>query len=435
MVDYSTVPPEIPQKPAGKAKTFKCPNCGGSITVKALGHSISAVCAYCSSVIDVANENFRILSTANERTRPTLLTIGSKGRLAGILWEIIGYMEKTDGASIYLWDEYLLYNPYQGFRFLAQANGHWSLFKVLKKSVSTSDYPSEIKFEGRSYLRFQNGLTKVSYVKGEFYWRVRKDEESYVTDYVAPPYILSVAKNDEEINVALGEYIDPKTIENAFVLASVMPERIGVGPHQAGRYTAESIAKAWYVFAVAFALATAIQILSAFTAHSTVLLENSFEIESANKNQTVSTEQFNMPKQANLEISSYASLDNDWLELDLELVNGKDDTVKQTKQALEFYSGFDYDGYWKEGDLDRDSVFSAVPAGDYRLLIDVDWGANYITKPMTFYIKVKRDVSNWSNYGFTLLLMLIFPAFMTVRYYQVESARWSESDFSKFTWQ
>lgn len=435
MVDFSTVPPEIPRKPAGKAKTFKCPNCGGSITVKALGHSISAVCAYCSSVVDVANENLRILSTANERTRPTLLTIGSKGRLAGIFWEIIGYMEKTDESDIYRWDEYLLYNPYQGFRFLVQTNGHWSLFKVLKKSVATSDYTSEIKFDGRLYQCFQKGLTKVAYVKGEFYWRVRKDEESFVTDYVAPPYMLSVAQNDEEINVALGEYIEPKAIENAFVLTYEIPERIGVGPNQAGHYNTEYVAKIWYTFAVALVLATFIQILSAFTAHSTVLLENSFEIESANKNQTVSTEKFNVPRQSNLEISSYARLDNDWLELGLELVNDKDNTVKQTKQALEFYSGFDYDGYWKEGDLDRDSVFSAVPPGDYRLLIDADWGANYLKKPMAFYIKVKRDVSNWSNYGFTLLLMLIFPAFITVRYYQIESARWSESDFSKFTWQ
>jgi hypothetical protein len=79
---------------------------------------------YCSSVIDVTNENYRIFKTANERTCPTLLTIGSRGRLAGILWEVIGYMDKTDNTCFYRWEEYLLYNQYQGFRFLIQAKGH-----------------------------------------------------------------------------------------------------------------------------------------------------------------------------------------------------------------------------------------------------------------------------------------------------------------------
>ncbi len=421
-----------PVRPAGKPKTFSCPNCGGSVTVKAAGHSISAVCGYCSSMIDVANENFRILSVANERTRTTLLTIGSKGRLAGIMWEVAGYMEKSDETGVYRWDEYLLYNPYQGFRFLVQSKGHWSLFKVLKKSVAQpSGFSGAFKFEGRKYERFQKGVTKVLYVKGEFYWRVRKDEESYVIDYVAPPYMLSVAKNDEEINTALGEYIEPKAVEKAFVLTTRMPERIGVGPNQPGRYHSEYVARVWYTFAVAFILAAFIQIMSALTAHNAVIFESSYEIDAAGKNQTVSTESFYLPRQSNVEISSYAKLDNEWLELDLALIDGKDDTVKESKQALEFYSGMDYDGYyWKEGDSDKDSVFSAVPEGDYRLLIDTDSGAYYKRQPVTFHIQIKRNVSNWSNYGFTLLLLILYPAFVTFRHTQIESARWSESDFS-----
>lgn len=436
MSDFSTIPPEIPKKRTGKARTFSCPNCGGSVTVKAVGLSISAVCAYCSSVIDIANDNFRILATANERTRPTALTIGSKGALNGILWEIVGYMEKSDSSEFYRWDEYLLYNPYQGFRFLVQSQGHWSLYKVLKKSVAEPNSLSgDFKFEGRKYECFQKGATKVLYVKGEFYWRVRKGEESYVTDYIAPPFMLSIDQGDEDINLALGEYIEPKAIEKAFVLTAPMPERIGVGPNQPGRYQAEHVAKVWFSFAVAFAFATFIQIMSAFTAHSKVVYENSYELDADSKNKTISTELFNLPRQSNVEISNYASLDNEWLELDMALVNAKDETIKETKQALEYYSGMDYDGYyWKEGDADKDSVFSAVPEGDYRVLIDADFDAYYKRRPVVFRIKIKRDVSNWSNYGFTLLLLILYPAYVTFRHTHLESARWSKSDYSYFNW-
>ena len=74
----------------------------------------------------MTNENYGIVAKANERIRATLLEIGTRGRLQGIDWEVVGYMEKTDGSGAYSWEEYLLYNPYHGFRFLVQASGHWN---------------------------------------------------------------------------------------------------------------------------------------------------------------------------------------------------------------------------------------------------------------------------------------------------------------------
>ena len=418
------------EKPAGKAKTFSCPNCGGSIAVKAVGHSISAVCMYCSSVIDVTNENYRILKTANERTRPTLLTIGSRGRLAGILWEVIGYMEKTDNTGFYRWEEYLLYNPYQGFRFLVQTKGHWSLFKILKKSITELALSREITIDGIKYWRFQNGWTKVAYVKGEFYWRAQEGERSLVTDYVAPPYLLSISHNDQEINAALGEYIEAETIEKAFVLSSRMPYQSGVATNQPNPYPAEKVIRIWLTTAASFLLATLIQIVTAFSAANATVYESRIDIPAAEKNQTFSTESFSLPKQSNLQVATQAWINDDWLELDLALVNEQENTVKEAKQALEYYSGVDYEGYqWSEGEQNTKTLFAAVPKGIYRLLIDADTNVFQTGLPITFYLHVKRDVTNWSNYAITLLLLLIYPGYVTFRYKYIESSRWSESDF------
>lgn len=429
MTDFSTIPPEIPKKRTGKPLTFSCPNCAGSVTVKAVGHSISAVCAYCSSVIDIANENFRILSTANERTRPTLLTIGSKGALAGILWEIVGYMEKKDASGYYPWDEYLLYNPYHGFRFLVQSQGHWSLFKILKRSISHPGISGEIKLDGIKYRRFQKGHTKVSYVKGEFYWRVRKGEESYVTDYIAPPFTLSIDQGDSDINAALGEYIEPKKIAKAFVLSKAMPVRHSVGANQPGPFTKDQLGKVWFTAIIAFAIATFIQIASSLAAPKTTVFESRFDIEPENKTQTLSTESFSIPRLSNMMVSSYTHLSNDWLELEYELINSQGESIKETKQALEYYSGYDEGYYWTEGNSYEDSLFSAVPAGEYRLLIDADSGMFQKNQPVTFNVQVKRGVSSWSNYGFTVLLLILYPCYVTFRYRYFESSRWAESDF------
>ncbi len=411
----------------GKPKTFSCPNCAGSVTIHAVGHSVSAICAYCSSVIDVSNENLKILQTAHTRIRPTLLTLGKKGVLKGIHWEIIGYMEKSNLTGYFRWDEYLLYNPYHGFRFLMQNNGHWTLFKVLKKAINETGDSSEIKLDGKKYKRFEQTHTKVAYVKGEFYWRARTDEESVVTDYIAPPYMLSISQNDEEINIALGEYIDAKTIETAFALTETMPHRSGIAPNQLGRFTWDEVANLWFTAIIGIMLAFVIQLITSASADNATVYSTHFDITPAEKSQTLSTESFTLPKKSNLLITSNSPLKDEWLELNLALVNEQDDTVLEATQAIEFYTGMDYDGYWSEGNQATDSLFSAVPKGKYKLLIDADSGAFPKNNTVTFNISIKRDVSSWSNFWLTFLMLLIYPIIAACWYRYTEYRRWSDS--------
>jgi hypothetical protein len=427
MAAHADNPYTRPKQP-GRPKIFNCPNCAGTVTVKALGHSIIAVCAYCSSVIDVANENLRVLTTAQQKTRPTLLAIGSKGRLLGILWEVIGYMEKTDETSYYRWDEYLLYNPYHGFRFLTQSRGHWSLFKVLKRSFTDTRFTNEIHLDGQKYELFLKGWAKVVYVKGEFYWRVKKDESTRVTDYISPPYLLSIDQNDDEINVAVGEYLKADAVAKAFNVAEKLPYRSGVAANQPGPFPKNHVSKIWLTTLMAFVLATVLQMVYAFSTKSTYLYSNTWEIAAIDKDKTISTDAFILPKRSNLLINSTSPLNNDWLELDITLVNEQDEEIQSVKQAIEFYSGNDYDGYWSEGSTKADTLFSAIPKGTYRLLIDADAGALQNGIPVNFSIAIKRNIANWSNYGFTLMLLLLYPCYVTLRHKYFENLRWSESD-------
>jgi hypothetical protein len=165
------------------------------------------------------------------------------------------------------------------------------------------------------------------------------------------------------------------------------------------------------------------------SAANNTVFESSFEVEPTQKGQALSSERFDIPQPSNIQVSSHARLNNNWLELDLALVNAQDETIKETKQALEFYSGSDYDGYWTEGDLDKESLFSAVPKGEYRLLVDADSDVFQLQKPVSFNIQVKRDVAIWSNFWITVLLLVIYPCYVSFRHRLFESARWAESDF------
>ncbi|MEJ7605177.1 MAG: hypothetical protein WKF37_02675, partial [Bryobacteraceae bacterium] len=62
-----------------------------------------------------------------ERFHP-VIPLGTRGNLQGTRYEAIGFQMRgieVDGIQ-YLWSEYLLFNPYQGYRYLTEYQGHWN---------------------------------------------------------------------------------------------------------------------------------------------------------------------------------------------------------------------------------------------------------------------------------------------------------------------
>src|SRR4051812_13672343 len=78
-------------------KVFACPNCGASVTIRAVGLSVSAVCPSCKSLSAVGDSNLTIIqkAKANVKIEP-LIPIGVKGRLRGEVYQVIGYMVRFD---------------------------------------------------------------------------------------------------------------------------------------------------------------------------------------------------------------------------------------------------------------------------------------------------------------------------------------------------
>ena len=57
------------------------------------------------------------------------IPIGTRGKLYGTTWEVIGFMQRCDNSEVYYWKEYLLYNPTKRFRWLMEFDGHWNFIK------------------------------------------------------------------------------------------------------------------------------------------------------------------------------------------------------------------------------------------------------------------------------------------------------------------
>ena len=383
---------------SGSVKTFSCPNCGGSVAIRAAGISITAVCQNCASVIDVANENFKIIDNAKHKLRDTTIAIGARATLFEVEWEVIGYVIRQTGGAFYgySWEEYLLFNPWQGFRFLVCSDGHWNFVKTIHQDIEYFG-ANKIQCDSLEYKKFSQDNAKVVYVVGEFYWRVRVGDKTNIADFISPPYVLSKEENDDEIVWSQGIYVEKEVIEQAFNLPH-LPTPRNIAPNQPSPFAAQ-LSEIWKTFAVFFAGLILMQLLVAHYAENRTVFSQAVQTRPEHKGQVFSSEVFELTgNKANVELTVSSPVNNNWLELNTSLVHETTQESFDSSQEVSYYQGYDSDGAWSEGKQQNQAIISAVPAGKYHLLLTPDAGAYNQSLPVDFNITVKRDVTILSNF-------------------------------------
>lgn len=419
---------------AGKAqvKSFNCPSCAAPLQVRATGTE-SIACGNCGSVVDITNENHQILSRFRvQNTHNPKLPLGSQGRLRGADYDVVGYLRRqvTIENVDYAWSEYLLYSEKEGFRWLSEYDGHWNFIKTITRTpkVSRSLTKPVASFLGTTYKHFQTSTAKVIYVIGEFTWRVAVGEESVVSDYVAPPLMLSEEKTGSEITWSLAEYIEPEEISAAFKLEQALLRPIGVAPNQPSPHQGK-VWQYWKAFA-AFALCTLlIQIGFMIAAQNKTVYQNILKFERNGAASSLTTDVFPVSGTGNLVVRNQTSLNNDWLYLDMELIERNSGRSFAVGRDINYYHGVDGGESWSEGDSFDEVVLSEVPSGEYFLQIQAETptgGGTIISDRLA----VVRDVPQWSNFFLTLLALAVFPLLKWWRSHSFESRRWAESDYA-----
>jgi hypothetical protein len=122
------------------ASSFNCPQCGGTLEVRAPGRTETIVCLHCGAALDAKDPKHQIVDQHRSAVEKTKIPIGARGTLRGEEFEVIGWMRRAvnyEGVQ-YLWEEYLLYNPYKGYRWLTESYGHWTLLKPLPQPPKES---------------------------------------------------------------------------------------------------------------------------------------------------------------------------------------------------------------------------------------------------------------------------------------------------------
>ncbi len=448
-IDYSETPPlvfvgeslpfatfgfanlrgEIAAKPAGQVKALNCPRCASAIGIhdKAVQ---SVACPSCLTVLEHDNAGLRILQKAAAATRiEPLIPLGSVGRFLGKDWTVIGFQERAvtvDGKD-YPWQEFLLHHPEEGFRWLVESTGHWSWVSPVPRAPRYTVGIPGVSHMGTEFRRFSTGSAVTRYVIGEFNWKIQVGETWELTDFIAPPQMLSREASHNEITWSLGDYLPAAEVTAAFKLDHAQPEPTGIAmnqpnPRESGH---RSICRRFWMFVVVTLLAQALWV---FVLGGKTLVDQRV-VFAPDRDEPLATQGFSLPDGArNLVLRHDTDLDNNWLGFGLTLIEKNSGRAWATQGDLAYWHGSDGGESWSEGDRSRELTFRDLPPGDYYFVIDPEISAE---KPVAVAdrIRVIGNQPAWSNFFLLLAWLGLFPMFSRYRVAAFEAKRWADSDF------
>jgi len=423
--------PKPPSTPHVKA--MNCPGCGAALSLRSFTQAVTVVCDSCHSILDAQDPQLKILQQFKKATGedPPLIPLGSRGKIRGTAYEAVGFQRRTiqvEGVP-YSWHEYVLFNPYKGFRYLTEYNGHWNDTASLRALPTLNSYAGQVSvaYLGETYRHFQTAQASTTFVLGEFPWQVRVGETNEVTDYVSPPRVLSSERSGNEVTWSMGEYIAGRDIWKAFAMPGDPPVPIGVYENQPSPFSTNTKA-IWTIFG-AFAIFLLIMMVGfASSARDEQAFQGAYIFDtSARGEASFVTDPFELQgRTSTLELSTTTNVDNSWIYLNYALINQDTGQAYDFGREVSYYHGYDSDGSWTEGSRSDSVAIPSVPPGTYFLRVEPESDSGHGT--IHYEITAKRDVPQFSFFGIALLALLVPAALITWRSINFEHLRWAESD-------
>jgi hypothetical protein len=426
---------------AAQGGKLPCPNCGGSLELRAPDSTLRVACPYCNHLVNVQQGNLAVIARLAKKASPRI-PLGTKGTFKDGEMQVIGYVERAALVDHQWWsfEEYLLYAPGTGFRWLVCSDGHWSYVQPVAPGAVEL---APVKYEGVEFKLFQRADLRVDVVLGEFYWLVEAGERVIGEDYIAPPAMLSCETTKTEQTWSLSSYMKPKEVKAAFAPTEItLGSLTGVAPNQP--YGLHGIGK---VGALMFAALLAVGMIKCNSAKNDIKHTQRAEIQPTTGLSTLGldpgtpdpttgagsaeaapnvtfSEPFHLDSSKNIEIDLQANVSNNWAYVAVDLVNDKTGSLVSFDKAIEYYYGYDGGESWTEGSNTASQVLGPMEAGEYVLRLE---GMTGSSTSVDLSITVRQDVFRFRYFGIALLVLGIPFGLLWLHAHSFNKKRWENA--------
>jgi len=414
---------------------LNCPSCGGALTLQAPDQAERVWCPYCGAGSNVSNGKLKFFKKLEKKPIEPVIALGAKGTIDGDEYVVAGFMQRAvTFDQDYFWIEYLLFNRDKGFRWLVESDYHWSFVTPLRPGEVQDPTPlghsRTVHYDGREYKIFQTARARVTYVVGEFYWKVMVDERVDTVDYVSPPFGISkeiTTSGAQEIAYSHARYMTGDEVSKAFGLGRLRSP-YNVGPMQP--FTGPKLLGPGVAMIVLLLIAA---IFLAFALPNREVLNHSYDLgaeppilEGTDPGRVIFSEPFELSGNSNLEISTNASIDNSWVSVVGDLVEEKTSALYSFETPLEYYSGYEDGEHWSEGSRQKTVHLSRPDKGRYTLRLETMW--EHGKMPPTVTVRIREGVFRWPYFILAFVVIAIFPVGAVAHQLSFESQRWKEAN-------
>ncbi|MBD2767995.1 DUF4178 domain-containing protein [Hymenobacter sp. BT664] len=368
--------------------------------------------------------------------------MGTSGILAGQPCRVVGCTERAEvneaGEPQYRWLEYQLYHPAtKEYTQLAVYNGHWLAVRPAKRNYHVLDAQTRRAYVGQPdgiYKLYNRYKARVLFAVGEFDWDIEGDDQAVISEFICPPRMLVEEKTEKAPKASTwyqANNLEPYEVAIGFNLRlSDLPAQEGVGAVQP-----DPVQTSWPALrrltAVAVGLLVLAQVALAILRPSQILLNENLHVvtdpATPGTGKVIVSPSFTLPTQSALQIDLSTTLNNQWLELPVSLVNEQTGQGFEFTKNIEYYAGVEDGENWSEGSRDANAVLSAVPAGRYHLNLYPLTEAGPAAPDIQ--VRVEANPPLIANFLVVLALLLLYPAWQYWRGSNHETRRWDESDY------
>jgi hypothetical protein len=439
---------------------LNCPQCGGPLNLRAPDQTLRVTCPNCGSLLDVSEGRLEFMQALQPGKVVPIIAIGSIGEFEGAKQMVIGFMVRSveyEGVRYY-WEEYLLYNPQLGFRWLVRSDDNWSYVQavppgdVIHRTGAFGGKGDSVQFQGERYKLYQDAIARVEWVIGEFYWKVELGEQTRSADYVHPPRMLSmeVTFNEPppdqdaqpqppqkgkkarsvptgEINWSLGAYMKREEVEKAFGIEG-LPRTSKIAPNQP--FLHKKVYKYWGLLLLATFI---VGVIVLATGPRAKVFEQTFALQpvaNSEGTQVLFSDPFQLKGRKNIRVTGSSNVDNTWLYVEGDLINNDTGEVQTFSLPVEYYHGVEDGESWSEGSQTPSTHLSALPAGQYVLRIEAQW--EKWQQPATLSVRIEQGVPRVLHLFLAMVFVSIIPVLVAVHQFSFERRRWADSDYSPF---